>query len=54
MAEPTIPQSAIHRESGEAFVLVETGKDRYARRPVKLVVERRADQRGVRLPAAHA
>jgi len=32
----TIPQSAVHRESGQAFVLVVTGKDSYARRPVKL------------------
>ena len=36
---PMIPQSSIHRESGDAFVLVETGKDRYARRPVKLGAE---------------
>jgi len=31
-----IPQSAVHHEGGQAFVLVETGKDSYARRPVKL------------------
>jgi len=32
----TIPQSAVHRENGQAFVLVVTGKDEYERRPVKL------------------
>jgi membrane fusion protein, heavy metal efflux system len=32
----TIPQSAVHREEGQAFVLVERGKDDYQRRPVKL------------------
>src|SRR2546425_1272426 len=35
----TIPQSAVHRESGQAFVLVVTGKDEYERRPVKLGAE---------------
>ncbi len=32
----TIPQSAVHREDGKTFVLVERGKDDYQRRPVKL------------------
>ncbi len=32
----TIPESAVHREGGQAFVLVEQGKDDYARRAVKL------------------
>ncbi|MBI3635575.1 MAG: efflux RND transporter periplasmic adaptor subunit [Candidatus Rokubacteria bacterium] len=30
----TLPQSALHRENGQAFVLVEKGKDDYERRPV--------------------
>jgi cobalt-zinc-cadmium efflux system membrane fusion protein len=29
-----VPQSAVHREGSRTFVLVETGKDRYQRRPV--------------------
>jgi cobalt-zinc-cadmium efflux system membrane fusion protein len=32
----TVPQSAVHRENGQAFVLVETGPDAYARRAVRL------------------
>jgi cobalt-zinc-cadmium efflux system membrane fusion protein len=32
----TVPQSAIHRESGDTFVLVEKAKDEYERRAVKL------------------
>ena len=32
----TIPQSAVHRESGTTFVLVATDKDAYERRPVTL------------------
>ena len=32
----TLPQSAIHREGGQTYVLLETGKDQYARRPVQL------------------
>jgi len=35
-----LPQSAIHREGGETFVLVERGKDEYERRPVRLGAER--------------
>ncbi len=35
----TIPQSAVHREEGAPFVLVETGKESYARRRVKLGAE---------------
>lgn len=31
-----VPQSAVHRADGETFVLVQTAKDGYARRPVKL------------------
>src|SRR2546425_2041052 len=31
-----IPQSAVHREGGETFVLVEKGPGEYERRPVKL------------------
>jgi Cu(I)/Ag(I) efflux system membrane fusion protein len=31
-----LPQTAIHREGAETFVLVERGKDDYERRPVKL------------------
>ena len=34
-----IPQSAVHREGSETFVLVEKGKDEYERRPVKLGAE---------------
>jgi len=34
--ELAIPQSAVHREGGQVFVLVATGKDAYERRPVKL------------------
>lgn len=34
-----IPQSAVHRENGETFVLVETAKGAYQRRPVKLGAE---------------
>ena len=34
-----IPQSAVHREGGEAFVLVETAPGTYQRRPVKLGAE---------------
>lgn len=36
----TIPPSAVHREDGRAFVMVETGPDRYERRPVTLGAER--------------
>ncbi len=32
----TLPESAVHREGGQTFVFVETGKDEYERRPVKL------------------
>jgi len=32
----TLPQSAIHREGGQTYVLVERGKDDYARKPVQL------------------
>jgi len=32
----TVPQSALHREDGDSFVLVERGKDDYERRSVKL------------------
>jgi cobalt-zinc-cadmium efflux system membrane fusion protein len=35
----TLPQSAIHREGGQTYVLVETGKEQYARRPVRLGAE---------------
>jgi cobalt-zinc-cadmium efflux system membrane fusion protein len=31
-----IPQSAVHREEGQTYVLVEKGKDDYERRPVQL------------------
>jgi len=34
-----LPQSAIQREGGKAFVLVERGKDEYERRPVTLGLE---------------
>jgi len=32
----TLPESAVHRGGGEIFILVETGKDEYEQRPVKL------------------
>lgn len=32
----TLPQSAVHREYGQTFVIVHKGKDEYERRPVKL------------------
>jgi membrane fusion protein, heavy metal efflux system len=32
----TVPQSAVHRENGEVFVLVATGPDAYERRPITL------------------
>ena len=32
----TVPQSAVHRENGTTYVLVETGKDAHERRPVTL------------------
>ena len=35
----TLPQSAVHREGGTAFVLVERGRDSYERQPVKIGVE---------------
>ena len=35
----TLPQEAIHREGGSTFVLLATGPDAPARRPVKLGVE---------------
>lgn len=35
----TIPQSAVQRDNGETFVLVETAKGTYQRRPVKLGAE---------------
>jgi cobalt-zinc-cadmium efflux system membrane fusion protein len=35
----TLPQSAIHRESGQTYVLVQEGKDQYARRRVRLGAE---------------
>jgi len=35
----TLPQSAIHREGGQTYVLVERGKDDYARKPVQLGAE---------------
>jgi len=36
----TIPQSAVHLEGGETFVLVEKGKDDYERRPVRVGADR--------------
>jgi len=35
----TVPQSAIHREGGETYVLVQGAKGEYARRPVRLGAE---------------
>jgi cobalt-zinc-cadmium efflux system membrane fusion protein len=35
----TLPQSAIHRENGETFVLIVRGKDEYDRREVKVGVD---------------
>ncbi|MDE2179988.1 MAG: efflux RND transporter periplasmic adaptor subunit [candidate division NC10 bacterium] len=35
----TLPQSAIHREDGETFVLIARGKDEYDRREVKVGVD---------------
>ncbi|MDE2484500.1 MAG: efflux RND transporter periplasmic adaptor subunit [candidate division NC10 bacterium] len=35
----TLPQSAIHRENGETFVLIARGKDEYDRREVKVGVD---------------
>ncbi len=35
----TIPQSAVHLEAGQTFVLVERGKDDYERRPVRVGTE---------------
>ena len=32
----TVPLDAVHREGGQTFVLLERGKDDYARRPVRL------------------
>ena len=35
----TLPLSAVHREAGQTYVLIERGKDDYARRPVQLGAE---------------
>lgn len=35
----TVPLSAVHREAGQTYVLIERGKDDYARRPVQLGAE---------------
>jgi Cu(I)/Ag(I) efflux system membrane fusion protein len=35
----TLPQEAIQRRDGLTFVLVETGKDTYQRRPIKTGAE---------------
>jgi membrane fusion protein, heavy metal efflux system len=35
----TVPLSAVHREAGQTYVLIEHGKDDYARRPVELGAE---------------
>jgi cobalt-zinc-cadmium efflux system membrane fusion protein len=35
----TLPQSAVHRENGETFVLIARGKDEYDRREVKIGVD---------------
>jgi cobalt-zinc-cadmium efflux system membrane fusion protein len=32
----TVPQSAVHRADGQAFVLVQKAKDQYERRPIRL------------------
>jgi Cu(I)/Ag(I) efflux system membrane fusion protein len=35
----TVPLTAIHRDGTETYVLIERGKDDYARRPVQLGAE---------------
>ena len=35
----TVPQSAIHREGGQTYLLVQTGNEQYVRRPVRLGAE---------------